>query len=156
MRRRDICSFILAGLDGWIVIRFGFRSITQSCQHLWHASRWPLAVNAIEAARLALVISLAASAWLLPRRQGWVALGNLAQLPLRIAFALLGESEYLSFGFLGGLAAMLPPTLYSQLGLLGAAALLELLRTALQLILALRRSRSTPPMARAVKEARAR
>lgn len=147
MARRNAYSILFAVLDAVIVIRFGVRSLAQSSAYLAYRAEWPPVVSAIEAARAMLVVSLAASALLLACGGRWAARVNLAQLPLRFIFTLLGEGEYLTFGFFTALAPVLPPSTYSYYWLVGAAAVTEILRTVLQIILgrrAWRRRRAMP------------
>ncbi len=141
MKRRGVLLFF-ALLDAIVVVRFAPAAVRQSLRILTHAKDWPPIVGTIETARVVLIAALILGAVGLCRQWKGMAAFNAAQLPLRLFFAVLGEGDYLSFGFLRALGPLFPPWREHHRGLLGAAALLEISRAVLVGIIAWRWSRA--------------
>jgi len=106
----------------------GVPAIAHAIPHFAAPSGRPAVDLVVEAARLLFVVSLVPSTLGLAKGLLRGAAWSWLQLPLRLAFAGLGETQYLSFGAIRHAAPLFPPTAEWAYGLLIGAIALDILR----------------------------
>lgn len=119
---------VFAFCDALTIALHGIPAVAHAVPYFAASEGWPPLVLGIEAARVLLALSLIPSTLGLAKGLVRGAAWSWIQLPLRLAFAALGESQYLSFAPLRIVTALCPPTAEWAYYFLIAAAALEILR----------------------------